>query len=329
MRAKSSRTKCALALFMACCAQFGATSAQAQTTWKPTRPVTLIVPYSVGGGIDAAARTAAKQLSVIWGQPVVIENLPGADGVIGARKVIASKQDGYTLLVQVPALLLSKYTPGFSGEDPVSQLEPISIISRSSNALTISGKLAAKTLPEFIQYCKTSPTPCSFATGDTTGKFFLQKFVVEAGIPNAIMVNYKGGGALIGDLLTNTVNMGFTGLFSTLPQQKAGAVKILVTTGRRRTPSTPEIPTAVETGLTDFISENWVSLFAPKGTPDNIVQGVADAVREAVKDPETAKALLGMAAEPVGSTPASFGAELREDEQRTAVMAKKYPLKAD
>src|SRR5687768_6509057 len=184
MRATSSRTKSALALLMACCAQLGTTGAEAQATWKPTRPVTFVVPYSVGGGIDATARAAAKQLSVIWGQPVVIENLPGADGIIGARKVITSQQDGYTLLVQVPALLLSKYTPGFSGEDPVPQLEPISIISKSSNALTISGKLAAKTLPEFIQYCKTSPTPCSFATGDTTGKFFLQKFVVEAGIPN-------------------------------------------------------------------------------------------------------------------------------------------------
>jgi len=327
MRETFSSAKPMLALLIVCCTQFGIMEAHAEATWTPARPVTLIVPYSVGGGIDATARAAAKQLSVIWGQPVLIENLPGADGMIGARRVIASKQDGYTLLVQVPALLLSKYTPGFSGPDPVAQLEPISIISKSSNALTINGKIAATTLTEFIQHCKTSTTPCSFATGDTTGKFFLQKFVVEAGIPNAIMVNYKGGGALISDLMTNVVNMGFTGLYSTLPQQKVGAVKILVTTGKKRAPSAPEIPTAVESGLTDFISENWVSLFAPKGTPDNIVQSVAEAVREAVKDPETANALLSMSAEPIGSTPAAFTVELRDEEQRTAVMAKKYPLK--
>lgn len=301
-------------------------AAQAQEPWKPTRPITLVVPYSPGGGIDATARAAAKQLSVVWGQSVVVENLPGADGLIGARRVIEGKPDGYTLLIQVPALLLTKYTPGFSGPDPVTRLEPITVISRASNAVVISGKLPAKTMQEFVQYCKTSTTPCSFATGDTTGKFFSQKLIVEAGIPNAIVVNYKGGGALVADLLSNTVNVAFSGLVPTLPHHKQGTLRIVATTGTKRTATTPDIPTAVEAGLTEYISENWVALFAAKGTPTHIVNGVADAVKDAVRDPDLIKTLAGLSAEPIGSTPTVFRAQLQEEEQRTAVMAKRYPL---
>ena len=326
MKTIISKSRLALAFLSACCVQLGTSSVQAQGTWKPTRPVIIVVPFSPGGGIDATARAAAKQLSVIWGQSVVVENLPGADGVIGARRVIDSKQDGHTLLIQAPSLLLTKYTPDFSGPDPVTRLEPISIISKASNAIVISGKLGAKTLPEFIQYCRTSATPCSFATGDVTGKFFSQKLIVEAGIPNAILVNYKGGGALLADLMSNVVNVGFSGLYPTLPHHKRGTLKIMATTGLKRTSAVPDIPTALEAGLTEYISENWVALFASKGTPPNIINGVADAVQEAVRDPETVKAIMGLSAEPIGSTTAAFNTQLQDEVQRIAVMAKKYPL---
>ena len=308
------------------CIQSTSFNLAAQIAWKPTKQVTIVVPYSPGGGIDATARAAAKQLSVIWGHPVVVENLPGADGAIGGRRVMESRQDGHTLLIQVPALLLSKYTPGFAGPDPLSRLEPVTVISKASNAVVISGKLQSKSLPEFIHYCKTSLNPCSFATGDTTGKFFMKKFVVEADIPNAIIVNYKGGGALVADLLSNNVNVAFTGLYPTLPHHKIGTMRILVTTGVKRAASTPDVSTAIEAGLPDFVSENWVALFAPKGTPSNIINGVADAVREAVTDPETIKVLVSLSAEPIVLTPAAFQLQLQEEVQRTAIMARKYPL---
>ena len=148
----ASFARCATTLIATAFMLLGFAAVQAQTVWKPDRPVALVVPYSPGGGTDATARAVSRQLSVQWGQSVVVENMPGADGLIGTRRVIEARPDGYTLLLQVPSVVLMKYTPGMKGLDPLARLEPVTVVAQAPNAFVVSAKLPVKTLPELFEY---------------------------------------------------------------------------------------------------------------------------------------------------------------------------------
>ncbi|WP_395345150.1 Bug family tripartite tricarboxylate transporter substrate binding protein [Variovorax sp. UC122_21] len=208
-----------------------AAAAATPAPWKPNRAVTLVVPYTPGGGTDSVARAVSKQLSVIWGQPVVIENLPGADGLIGTRKVIDAKPDGTTLLMQVPAIVLTRYTPGLKGVDPVSQLQPITAVAQASNAVVISGKLPAKSLAEFVEYCRRPGQRCSVATTDNQSRIMSRQFVSEEKLDSTVIVNYRGTAAIVTDMIANNVDMAFTGIAAALPHHKTGALRFIATTG--------------------------------------------------------------------------------------------------
>lgn len=305
-----------------------ATTAQAQSphTWKPEHPVSLVVPYTPGGGTDATARAVARRLGELWGQPVVVENLPGADGLIGTRRVMEARPDGYTLLLQVPSIVVTKHTPGLKGIDPLAQLTPVTAVSISPAAIVASAKVPAKTLAEFVSYCKTAATPCSLASGESLARISAKQLAAEAGIPNLIVVNYKGTGAIVTDMIANNVNMAFTGITAALPHYKAGTLKIFATQGQKRAAALPEVPTSAEAGYPQFQSVTWYGLFAPKATPDKVTQGIVAALREAVKDADVQKTIAAAGAEPLVNSPAEFAAQIRADQQRLDALVKLYPL---
>lgn len=298
----------------------------AQTAWKPDRPVSLVVPYAAGGGTDATARAVARRLGELWGQPVVIENMPGADGLIGTRRVMEARPDGYTLLLQVPAIVVTKYTPGLKGIDPLARLEPVTAVSVSPAAIVASAKVPAKTMAEFVAYCKTAATPCSLASGESLARISAKQLAAEAGIPNLIVVNYRGTGAMVTDLIANNVNMAFTGITAALPHYKAGTLKIFATQGKKRAAALPDVPTSTEAGFPQFQSVTWYGLFAPKGTPPNVTQGVVAALREAVKDADVQKTIAAAGAEPLVNSPAEFAVQVREESERMGALIKQYPL---
>ena len=300
--------------------------ALAQAAWQPDRPVTLVVPYSAGGGTDATARAVSKQLGVIWKQPVVVENMPGADGLIGTRRVMEAKPDGYTLLLQVPSIVVTKYTPGLKGIDPLARLEPVTAVSQSPAAVVVSAKLPVKTFGEFVQYCRTAAQPCSLGTGESTARISAKQLAAEAGLPNLIVVNYRGTGAIVTDMIANNVNMAFTGITAALPHHKAGTLKILATQGPTRAAALPEVPTTAEAGYPQFQSVTWFGLFAPKGTPANVTQGIVASLREAVKDADLQKTIAAAGAEPVVNTPSAFAQQVRQESERIAELVKRYPL---
>lgn len=244
--------------------------------------MSLIVPY-VGGGTDATARAVAKQLGVLWKQPVVVENLPGADGLIGMRRVMEAKPDGYTLLLQMPAIVLTKYTPGLKGIAPLAQLTPITAVSQSPAAIVASAKLPVKTLRELFQYCQKAPKPCATGSGETLAKVSAKQIAAEVPLPGLLTVNYRGTGAIVTDMIANNVNFAFTGITAALPH-KAGTLRILATQGRQRAAALPDVPTTAEAGYPQFQSVTWFGLFAPKGTPARVQEGIVAALREAVKD---------------------------------------------
>ncbi|WP_213958564.1 MULTISPECIES: tripartite tricarboxylate transporter substrate binding protein [unclassified Variovorax] len=307
-------------------ALLAAPATHAQTAWKPDRPVTLVVPYSPGGGTDATARAVSKQLGILWGQPVVVENLAGADGLIGTRRVMEARPDGYTVLLQVPSIVVTRYTPGLKGIDPLARLEPVTAVSQSPAAIVASAKVPARTLAEFIAYCKTSAQPCSVASGESVSRISARQLAAEAGIPNLIFVNYRGTSPIVADLLANNVNMAFTGITAALPHYKAGTLKIFATQGHQRAAALPEVPTSAEAGYPQFQSVTWYGLFAPKGTPAPVLQGYATALREAVKDADVRKAITAAGAEPVVNSPAEFAMQIREESERMGALVKRYPL---
>lgn len=303
-----------------------APSVHAQAVWKPTHPVTLVVPYAAGGGTDATARAVARQLGVLWGQPVVVENMPGADGLIGSRRVMEAKADGHTLLLQVPAIVLTKYMPGLKGIDPLARLTPVTAVSQSPAAIVASAKLPVKTLAELFQHCKAAAAPCSLASGESLARISGKQLADEAGIANLITVNYRGTGAIVTDMIANNVNFSFTGITAALPHHKAGTLRILATQGTKRAAALPDVPTTAEAGFPQFQSVTWFGLFAPKDTPAAATQGIVAALREAVKDPDVQKTIAAAGAEPVVNSPAEFAAQVQHESERLGALVKRYPL---
>ena len=312
-------------LVLAFIAALGAASvAHAQATWKPDRQVTLVVPYSPGGGTDAQSRAVARELQRIWGQTVIVDNTAGADGLIGTRKVIESKPDGYTLLVQLNSLTLLKHLPTFKGTDPVAQLVPVSAFAALPVVVVANAKLPIKTVAELTAYCKANP--CSFGTTENVARLQAQMYKAETGIDNLVVVNYKGGGQLITDLVANHVNVAIMGITAALPHYKSGALRVLASAGKKRSPVMPEVPSALEAGMPGMDEPIWYGVFAPKDTPANIVQGIAAAVREAVKGDEVKKTFATLGSDAIGNSPAEFATMVKEEGDRMGALVKRFPI---
>lgn len=315
------------ALIAAIATLFLAPGAEAQSApWQPERTVSLVVPYAPGGGTDATARAVAKQLSLLWKHPVVVENVPGADGLIGTRRVIAAKPDGHTLLLQVPSVVLARYTPGLKGGDPLEQLTPVTAVSQAPAAIVASARLPVNTLAELFQYCKTAAQPCSMASGEMLAKVRAQQVAAEVPLPDLVTVNYRGTSAIVTDMIANNVNFAFTGIAAALPQHKAGKLKILATQGRKRAAALPDVPTTAEAGYPQFQSVTWFGLFAPKGTPERVQQSIVAALREAVKDADVLQTIAAAGSEPVVNDPAAFAAEVGAESEYLGDLVKRYPL---
>lgn len=294
--------------------------------WKPDHPVTIIVPYTPGGGADMTARAVSKQLGALWGKPVVVENFPGADGLIGTRKVMEAKPDGHTLLMQIPALVVTKHLPGLKGSDPITRLDPVSAVVQSHVLVTANPAVPAKSMKELVAYCKTAPEPCSIGAGETLARVWAKQLRSEGGLPNLIVVNYRGSSAVVADLLASHVTMSFTGITASLPHYKAGKLKILATQAPKRAAALPEVPTAAESGFPQFQGVTWFGLFAPKGTPLPIREAWVSALREVVKDPEVVKAITLAGSEPLVNSTQEFEAQVRRDAEYWDTLVKKYPL---
>lgn len=299
--------------------------AQAQPAWKPDRAVTFIVPYSPGGGTDVMARQVAKELTRRWNQPVNVENHPGADGLIGTRRAIEAKPDGHTFLVQLPSLVLIRHLPSFKGTDPATQLLPVTAYSVLSGIYVANAAIPANNLKELIAYCRTATQPCSFGTTENTARLRLQ-MLQSTHLPSMIVVNYKGGGQLINDLIGNTVNIGSMGYTAVLPHMNSGKLKVLMSSGRERSPVLPDVQSAPESGFPELVGETWYGLFAPLGTPKPILDSVAAAVREAIKDEGVLKSFAVLGATPIGNTPEAFAQMIREESERLETLVRRFPI---
>lgn len=282
-------------------------SAHAQTPY-PARPITIVVPFSAGGGVDAVARLLGDRMRVALKQSVVIENKGGASGMLGAAAVAKAAPDGYTLLM------------GSAGETainpliykqmqyrPEKDLAPISLVTRVPNVLLASPTLPVKNVEELVAYAKAHPG-VTYATSGVGNPQHLngELFASLAGV-KMNHVPYKGASAQLVDVVAGNVNLTFVSMAGALPFIKAGRVKPLAVTSAKRATFAPDVPAIAEYApLAAYSLENWFGLFAPAGTPADIQAKLNSVVNQLLKDPETIKLLQDQGGEAAPMTQDAF-----------------------
>ena len=282
-------------------------SAHAQSAKFPDRPVTLVVPYSPGGGSDNIARATANFLSRHWGQTVVVENKPGADGMIATRQVFRSPADGYTLLISIPAIAALKYINKSMDTDPLKELRPVSMLASGPTGIVVKGDSEIKTIDDLKRVCGAPKAQCSWASGEPFTLLAGTGLVQKMGLKDMVNVRYAGTSAAVNDIIGGRVTMVVTGLSSVVTHHKAGTMRILALSSDKRMEQVPDVPTYAETGLGEVdLIQNWYGIFVPAKTPDPIVQTIAEGMRLAAQDPGVLKVLQPLLIQPVGSSQKEF-----------------------
>lgn len=306
-----------------------AAQAQGGGNW-PARPVTIILPFTPGGGTDIATRLVAQRLSQLWGQPVLVDNRPGAAGNVGLELAARAKPDGYTLVAgnvgtqSINPTLYAKLSYDPNGLVPVTEMAELPFV------LVVTPKLAAKTAKDLVALAKAQPGKLTFASSGTGGSPHLSGEIFKAATGTDMLhVPYKGGGAAMTDLMAGNVDMLFASVLETAGHVKAGKLRALAVTGKVRSPALPNVPTLQEAGISGAESGSWVGLLAPAGTPKDIVEKIAAGVKQVVAVPEVRQQLVEQGAIPVGSTPQQFGELIATDRKRYAKIIVDNKLRAD
>ncbi|MCA3188419.1 MULTISPECIES: tripartite tricarboxylate transporter substrate binding protein [unclassified Cupriavidus] len=306
-----------------------ALGAHAQGEW-PTKPVTIIVPFTPGGGTDIGTRLVAQRLSQIWSQPVVVDNRPGAAGNVGLELTARAKPDGYTLVAgNVGTQSINPFLYKKLNYKPDSFV-PVTMMAELPFVLVVTPGLPAKTPKELVTLAKAKPGKLTFASSGTGGSPHLSGEIFKAATGTDMLhVPYKGGGAAMTDLMAGNVDMLFASILETTGHVKAGKLRALAVTGSVRSPSMPDVPTLAEAGIQNAESGSWVGLLAPAGTPKDIVDKIAADVKKVVAMPEVKKQLIEQGAIPVGSTPQQFAETIASDRKRYARIIADNHLSAD
>ncbi|HEV7393532.1 MAG TPA: tripartite tricarboxylate transporter substrate binding protein, partial [Burkholderiales bacterium] len=250
----------------------------------PNRAVRVVVPFPPGGGTDIISRTVAQRLSETWGQPVIIDNRGGANGIIGTDLGAKAKADGYTLLVVIATHAINPSLYRKLPYDTAADFAPITLMAQYPFILTIHPSLPAKTVREFIALAKTKPGQLSYASsGNGSGPHLGFELLKKVARIDVVHVPYKGAGPANVDLISGQVQAMFNNFLAAMPQIKAGRLRVLAVTSDRRSPAMPELPTLGESGLPGFDVTGWYALLAPAGTPREIANKVQADVAGALR----------------------------------------------
>ncbi len=288
-----------------------ATGAFAQSASWPARPVRLVVPYVPGGATDLVSRIVAEQLSPKLGQQVVVDNRPGATGTIAFTGVAESAADGYTLITSADSLTLLPSAFKNLKFDPRSSFTPVSLMSTQPLVLAVHAATPAKTVRDFIALAKTKPL--SFGTSGTgTSQHLSGELIKKMTGIDMTHIPYKGGGQAIIDLSGGQVPAAVLGSSTVIPQAKAGRVRILAVTSKKRSAALPDVPTLDESGLKGFDVYQWTAMLAPAKTPRPIVARLNAEVGAILKQPSVSEKLQAAGFEPQSSTPDYVAALIRD-----------------
>jgi tripartite-type tricarboxylate transporter receptor subunit TctC len=266
-------------------ASFGLAPASAQD-W-PTKPVTMVVPFAPAGGTDLIGRVVGKRLSEVLGQQVVIENVPGAGGMLGSARVVKAPPDGYQFVVGTTADAINQSLYKNPLYSFTNDLVPAGLMGSQPTVMLTRKDFPANTLQEFAAYAKASPTPLQMASAGvgSTGHLFCYLLNAALGITNVIHVPYRGGGPAMQDLIAGRTDYICTLSATAKTLIEGNTAKAIAILQRERTPMLRDLPSSAEQGLPDFETNTWFGLFFPKGTPDPIVRKLNAAVGQAIESP--------------------------------------------
>jgi len=307
---------------------FVATPLAAQE-WSPTKTVRIIVPIQ-GGTVDILARLAAPKLQEVFGQPVIVENKPGAGGNIGADLVAKSDPDGHTILagytgpITVNVTLFSKLP-----YDPQKDLAPITLAVTTPQFLTVHPGVPFNSVKELVAYAKANPGKLSYGSVGTgsASHLTMEMFKSAAGI-NLVHVPYKGSAPNVADLLAGNVQLSFLVPGNVLPYIPQGKLKVLAASGRKRFPAMPNTPTMIEEGFADFEAIAWIGFLAPGGTPKPVIDRYNKELVKILHSPEVHKRLTDIQFEVVASSPEQFAEYIRWETPRWAKVIRDTGAKA-
>jgi tripartite-type tricarboxylate transporter receptor subunit TctC len=312
---------------LAATALSGAATAQ---EWAPSRPVRIIVPI-VGSTNDVLARLVAPKLQEALGQPVVVENKPGAGGNIGADMVAKAPPDGHTLLVGYNGpLAINPTLFEKMPYDPLKDLAPITLAVTAPQYLTVNPASGVTSVADLVAKAKADPKRFSYASVavGSASHLTMEMFKSAAGI-NITHIPYKGAAPAITDLVAGTVQMGFFVPGNVQQFAKEGRLRLIASSGQKRFPGTPEVPTMIESGYPDFLATSWIGFLAPGGTPRPIIERYHRELVRILRSEEITARLHDLEFEVVASTPAEFGSWIRAEIPRWGKVIRETGAKAD
>ncbi len=295
----------------------------------PTKPIRAIVPFSAGSGTDVLTRVVGAKMAESWGQQVVVDNRPGASGIIAAEAAAKAVPDGYTLFFTSNTTQAAN--PSLFGKlpyDPVKDFVPVASLATAANLLVVNPSLGIASVKELIQLAKAQPGKLSFAHGSSLSRINGEMFKSMAGI-DIVGVPYKSNPQGVTDLIAGHVSMMFTDTITSLPHVKAGKLKALGIGSGKRSALLPDIPTVAEAGVPGYELTGWLAVFAPAGTPDAVVAKLNGEINRILALPEIQGRLAQQGLEAQTGTPAQLGALVRSDIPKWAKVIKEAGIKPE
>jgi len=286
-------------------------------TW-PSRPIRLIVPHAPGGVTDTVARLVAQPLGEALGQSVVVENKPGASGLLGTESAAAAAPDGYTFVMFVDVNTIFPSTVKQLNHDPLKSFAPITVLGRGSHVIVAHPSLGVSTLPELVAYAKKNPGTLSYASpGIGSPQNLSMETIKNATGIDLTHIPYKGGGQAIGDVVSGQVKVGVLGMAPALPYIRSGKLMALAVTGGARVALLPDVPTVAESAVPGFETAQWQGISAPAGTPPAVIKRMHDELVRIMGKPQLVERLAAIGMDNTTSaTPDDFSRLIAAELQR-------------
>jgi tripartite-type tricarboxylate transporter receptor subunit TctC len=303
--------------------------ATAEDTY-PLRPVHIMVPYPAGGGVDIVARTLGDELSKHWGQPVIIENRPGAGGVIASQAVVTSPKDGYMLIVVASGHATNAFLYANLPYDTFKDFTPISLLSSSPNILLVRADSPFKTLADILAEARKKPGSLSYGhSGNGTSTHLAGELFKSLAKIDITGIPYKGGAPIITDLLGGHLPMSFNNAPESLGQITGGTLRALAVTTATRAPFLPNVPTITEAGVPGYDTAVWWGLLGPSNMPSDVTAKIARDTAEAMKTAAIKERLAKLGATSIGSSPQDFAKLIKADYDKWGPIIKAAGIKAE
>ena len=310
------------------CAQ--ATSVAQTASAFPNQPIRMVVPYPPGGPTDITARVVAAEMSKTIGQNIVIDNRPGASGMIGSEMVTKATPDGYTVLANASIHVINPSVYPDMRFDAIKDFTPITQLAQVPLVLVVPANSPIKSVKDLVEYAKANPGKVNFGSAGSASAQHLagESFKIAAGIQMQ-HIPYKGSAPALTDLAGGQLQLMFDSMPSATPMINSGKLRAIAVTTTTRAKARPDLPTIAESGFPGFDISTWYAYWAPKGTPADVVEKLAASAAQALKNPEVIAKYEAMGAEPVGSTPAQFAAYVESEAKKWSEIVKKSGAKLD